>query len=125
MGVRDHTGSWRIVGHLLAQTEDGDILAETLKVFKKWSKRWLLRYMLTDDSAAEQKAVREAFPDLDAGEQEVTHLLYLFHSDQTLKRNFKGDKLKKTFRYMHSALHYRCTEVGCLESILAAKNSLR
>ena len=67
---------------------------------KKWCGGrggWRLRYMLTDDSAAEQRAVRLAFQGLEEGITEISHLLYVFHSEQTLKRNFSGPRYKRTY----------------------------
>jgi len=42
--------------------------------------------MLTDDSAAEQAAVKKAFLKLKAEEQKVNHLLCRVHSNCTLQR---------------------------------------
>lgn len=96
LAVRDTTSKFHMVAHILAMQEDGDIDAEALRVLKRWcggKGGWNLRYMLTDDSAAEQRAVRLAFLRLIADEQEVTHLLCVFRSEQTLKRKFKGSSL--------------------------------
>ncbi|KAF8421730.1 hypothetical protein BGX38DRAFT_1239967 [Terfezia claveryi] len=41
---------------------------------------------MTDDSAIEQRTIRLAFPGLNAGEQEVAHLLCSVHSNRTLLR---------------------------------------
>ena len=52
--------------HFLASNEDGDIIGAALKVLQEWTggvHGWKLRYMLTDDSAAEQRGVRLAFTD--------------------------------------------------------------
>lgn len=84
--VRDECGSWRPCGHMLAQKEDGDILAAGLQCLKQWAggldeiRGWRLRYMLTDDSPAEQRAVKLPFGGLNTGKREVTHLLCVFHS---------------------------------------------
>src|SRR5438034_9947387 len=81
--VRDEQGSWCPVAHILTAREDSDITAEGLKVLKKWCGGcWHLRYMLTDDSAGEQCAVRKAFPGLEAGELEPTHFLCRVHSER-------------------------------------------
>src|SRR4051812_23984277 len=87
--VRDQYGSWIPVYHFLTKHGDGDIVQLCLSTVRKWvyqhtKKNWLLRYILTDDSAVEQKAVQRAFPGLQAGEQEVTHLLCVVHSERTL-----------------------------------------
>ena len=100
MAVRDKTGSWRPCVYLLAETEDGDILAEAFQVIKQWCGGhggWRFCYMLTDDSAAEQRAVRLAFQGLEEGATEITHLLCVFHSEQTLKRNLSGPRNKRAY----------------------------
>ncbi|KAL8797097.1 MAG: hypothetical protein Q9182_007244 [Xanthomendoza sp. 2 TL-2023] len=82
LAVRDTTAKFRIVAHILAMKEDGDIDAAALRVLKRWCGGrggWNLRYMLTDDLATEQRAVKLAFPGLVAGELDVTQLLCMFH----------------------------------------------
>lgn len=81
---------------------------------------WLLRYMITDDSAAEQRAVRLAFRGLEVGEQEVQHLLCRRHCEQTLKRKLGAKDCKVAFEHLYKALYFRFTHAGCLESIHAA-----
>ena len=46
---------------MLASNEDGDIIGEFLRQIKQWSRAWRLRYIITDDSAAEQRGVSLAF----------------------------------------------------------------
>ncbi|KAI9796654.1 MAG: hypothetical protein M1835_003450, partial [Candelina submexicana] len=124
--VRDEHGSWRPVAHIFTEKEDGDVLAAALQVLKQWcggSGGWNLRYILTDDSASEQRAFSLAFPGLEAGETAVTHLLCLFHSEQTLKRNLSGPACKKAYRHLQSALRYRKTGPGCEDSIRSAIDS--
>ena len=41
--------------------------------------KWHPRYFLTDDSVIKQAAARKAILDLEAGEQEVSHLLCTAH----------------------------------------------
>lgn len=53
--IRDEYGSWIPGAHMLADAEDGDIIGEFLRLIKRWSRAWRLRYMITDDSAAEQR----------------------------------------------------------------------
>jgi hypothetical protein len=72
--VRDQYACWHPVAHALLSNEFSELIAEFLLVIKRWI-TWNLRYALTDDSAAEIKAFRLAFPGLSAGETEVmTHL---------------------------------------------------
>jgi len=80
--ARDTCGSWLPAAFFLTKFEDSDVAAASLKEVKQWAgKAWKLRYMLTDDSAGEQCAVRKVWKGLSAGEMEVTHLLckvYIF-----------------------------------------------
>ena len=70
--VRDEHGSWIPGAHMLSDNEDGDIVAVFLQQIKTWCRKsWQLKYITTDDSAAEQRAVKLAFPGLIAGELEV------------------------------------------------------
>ena len=56
--IRTEHGSWLPAAHLLHEFQDSDIIAVGLHQIKRWcGNRWLLRYILTDDSAGEQAAV--------------------------------------------------------------------
>jgi hypothetical protein len=73
--VRDEQGMFIPCAHFSASAEDGDIISAALEVLRGWTGRvhgWKLRYMLTDDSAAEQRGVRLGFADQD---EPVGHLL--------------------------------------------------
>jgi hypothetical protein len=62
--VRDKQGMFIPCAHFLASNEDGDIIGAALEVLQEWTggvHGWKLRYMLTDDSAAEQRDVPLAF----------------------------------------------------------------
>jgi hypothetical protein len=69
--VRDQYACWRPVAHGLLSHEFGELIAELLLVLKRWCD-WRLRYVLSDDSSAEQRAFRLAFPGLVRGETEVS-----------------------------------------------------
>jgi hypothetical protein len=122
--VRNECGSWLPVGHFLTEKSDGDIVCEALKTLKSWvwqtyRRDWPLRYFLTDDSAVEQKAVRNAFADL-----WPSHLLCTVHSERTLRRRFSSPKFRTCLDHLLTALKTRRTETGCLESIDAAIHDL-
>ena len=74
--VRDNFACWHPAAHGLLSHEFGELIAEFLLVIKKWT-NWKLRYVLSDDSAAEIKAFRLAFCGLAAGETEVCYNLNL------------------------------------------------
>ena len=89
--VRNEQANWCPAAHILASSESSEILAVGLRRIKQMCHySWNLRYILTDDSAAEQKAVKLAFHGLIDGENEVSHLLCRVHSERTLDRNLKG-----------------------------------
>jgi hypothetical protein len=68
--VRDQYACWHPVAHGLLSHEFGELIAELLLAIKQWC-AWPLRYVLSDDSGAEQRAFRLAFPGLVRGEIEV------------------------------------------------------
>jgi hypothetical protein len=54
--VRDEQGVYVPCAHFLSSNEDGDIIGAALEVLQEWTgglRGWKLRYILTDDSAAE------------------------------------------------------------------------
>ena len=52
--VRDEHAKWIPCAHMLSDNEDGDIVATFLILIKQWcGGAWRLRYIITDDSAAE------------------------------------------------------------------------
>ena len=121
--ARSEHGRWVPCAHLLSPTEDGNIVAAFLRKIKDWCGgrgAWPLRYIITDDSAAEQKAVRLAFRGLEEGEQQVDHFLCRKHSERTLKRELSAKTCKKSFEHLFQALYYRYSEQGCLDEINAA-----
>ena len=96
----------------------------TVLQIKRWcGNRLHLRYMLTDDSAGEQCAVRKAFRGLIDGECEVTHLLCKIHSRRTLMKKLPGKPNKKAVDHVFAALYNRRTKAGCEESVQAAITS--
>ncbi len=124
--ARSEHGRWIPCAHMLSPTEDGNIVAAFLRRIKLWCGgrgAWRLRYMITDDSAAEQKAVRLSFRGLEEGEQQVDHFLCRKHSERTLKRELGADNCKKSFEHLYKALYYRFSEQGCLDEIHAAINA--
>ena len=67
--------------------------------------KWQPRYVLTDDSAIEQRAVRLAFPGLSIGEQEVTHLLCSVHSNRTLLRRLGSTAHQPIYQLLKHAMY--------------------
>ena len=77
---------------------------------------WNLRYVITNDSAVEQRVVKLAFPGLIAGKMEVSHFLYRTHSEQTMNRTLAGDACREAKRHLY-ALYYWKTSIRCEDSI--------
>ena len=111
--VRNEQGIWIPGAHCVVERENSEILAHTMKAFKRWC-GWKPRYVLTDDSAVEQLAVRRVFPGLEAGEQEVSHLLCTVHTMRTLNKRFKSEADKPIFNVLRHAM-YAYTRIKCYE----------
>jgi len=114
---RDPSGSTTPRGFLLTKGHDAIIAQNCLEMILVWCGGhigWRLRYMVTDDSGAEQKAVRLAFE----GGGGVRHLLCTRHSSETLKKKIKDEVV---LDHMMAALMHRRTEAGCKDSIAKAK----
>lgn len=59
---RDQYGNWIPGGHCLVERENSAILTAGLKKLKFWSEnKWRIAYALTDNSAVEQRAVKDEF----------------------------------------------------------------
>ena len=127
--ARDEWGKWIPCANMLSSHNDGDIVGAFLKQVKIWcggdkttgrDPSWKLRYIITDDSASEQKAVRIAFRGLDDGEGVVDHYLCQKHSERTLKGELAGDRCKTARTSLYSALYFRQSRPGCEEEIQKA-----
>lgn len=109
---RDEAGSFIPSCHLLTDGEDSNILAEAILVIKKWLNQglqdwqhWKPRYFLTDDSAAEQLAIKKAFKGVYAwgGEDEIKHFLCQVHSRRTIDKRIKDAEIRAE---LYSTLYY-------------------
>ena len=112
----------------LIKSEDGNAIGKAIAVVRSWIQEsgqdWKIRYCLTDDSAAEQRAVQIAFPEDNSVYGRVEHLFCKWHSKQTLDRQIHGDILNAANEHLKAALFNRRSEAGCLESINAALDSI-
>ena len=81
---------------------------------------------MTNDSAAEQLAVKKCFHarGMLSGEMDVQHLLCHKHLDATLRKRFKGDWYKKILECILAAVKYCRTATGGEESLRQAINAL-
>jgi hypothetical protein len=122
--VRDNYYSWIPAAFLLHNNMDSDIIAAALIQIKRWcGMHWLLCYILIDDSASKQAGVKKAFYGLNAGKQEVTHLLCIIHSDRTLKHHFGHSSKANILQHLQQALWGSFTKKGYEDNIQAAINA--
>lgn len=106
--IRDGCGCWIPGAHMLAEAEDGDIIGGFLRQIKRWTRRaWRLRYIITDDSAAEQRGVNLAFRGLIDGEMEVSNFLCRTHSERTLNRKLAEAAYKNSKKHLYDALYFK------------------
>ena len=106
--------------HMLSDSENDDIVVVFLNQMKKWARAWQPRYMIIDDFAAEQRAVRLAFRELEVDEQEIFHFLCKKHFERTLNRKLADDKCKKIREHLYFALYFRKIREDCENSIKRA-----
>lgn len=121
--VRDEHNVWVPTAHLVAGREDGELIASALKRIERWcageiqvlddcyffvqltistAGKWQPRYIMTDDTSLEQRAVRIAFP---AGERRVDHLLCSVHSSRTLLRRLSSTAHKPAYNLLKHAMY--------------------
>ena len=114
--VRNEHGIWIPCAHALVQNERADILSECIKHIQMWCRGlWQMKYALTDDTATERLAVKQAFPGPNGQNSSVTHLLCTVHSSRTLMRQLGHASISK--KYLTSAMMYQKTEGGCVDDI--------
>ena len=104
--VHDEYKKWHPAAHLLCDHQDHSIVVAFLCTVKDWCS-WRPRYFLTDDSAAEQLAVKKAFPcSDDIGVIEVDHLLCRVYSMRIIDRALKAKKYEVVCGHLIAALKY-------------------
>ncbi|KAG0129827.1 hypothetical protein HOY82DRAFT_505303, partial [Tuber indicum] len=103
---RDTYGNWVPGGHCLVERENSAILTTALQKLKIWSEnKWRMVYALTDDSAVEQRAVKNAFPlYTEPNGHLYGHLLCTVHSERTLQRRFNTKPNSQLLQCMRKAM---------------------
>jgi hypothetical protein len=80
----------------LVKSEDGNAIGKAMAVVRSWIHElghdWKIRYCLTDDSAVEQRAIQNAFPEDNSVYGRAEHLFCKWHSNK-LDRQLHGDIL--------------------------------
>ena len=116
--VRDENTSQILRTYMLSNSEDGDIITQFLQRIKTWCHySQNFRYIIIDDSAAKQKAVKLAFPSLIVGKMEVSHFLYRTHLEQIMKKTLARDTYREARRHLYGTLYYQKTSMECEKSI--------
>ena len=127
--VRDSSCSWIPAGHTLTATQDSEVLQRALVQLKVWCggssllsslgfwSEWDPQYAVTDDSAVEKKAIREAFPGLSAGGTRPLHLLCTVHYERNIRKQFPGAANEVTRGHLLTALRNNLTEESCRKSL--------
>ena len=102
-------------------SENSDTVAEALKIIRRnYSCHWSPRYILSDQSSIEIKSIKEAFPGINAGEQECEVILCTVHVMRTWMTKIYE---KKTCDVMVAAM-YKRTKIGCEQLVQDARRAL-
>ncbi|CAB5203214.1 unnamed protein product [Rhizophagus irregularis] len=116
--VRDTYGCWNVGAHFFVSNEDCDTVSEALKIVHSSFCHWIPRYILSDQSSIEAKAIKKAFPGISAGEQECEVILCVVHVTRTWMTKIYE---KQTRNVMNAAMHKR-TKIGCEKLVQDAIN---
>ncbi|CAB4432297.1 unnamed protein product [Rhizophagus irregularis] len=116
--VRDTYGCWNVGAHFFVSNEDCDTVSEALKIVRSSFCRWIPRYILSDQSSIEAKAIKKAFPGISAGEQECEVILCVVH---VIRMWMTKIYEKQTRDVMNAAMHKR-TKIGCEKLVQDAIN---
>ena len=107
--IRDSYGCWDVGAHFFVSKEDGDTVANALKIIREKYCQWTPRYILSDQSSIEARSIQMTFPGLSGGEQECEVILCTVHIMRTWMAKIYH---KKTRDSMIGAMHKR-TKIGC------------
>jgi hypothetical protein len=116
--IRDTYGCWDVGAHFFVSSEDGDTISKALRIIRDSYCRWSPRYILSDQSSIEAKSIKQAFPGVNAGEQECEVILCVVHIMRTWMTRIYD---KKTRDVMVAAMHKR-TKIGCEQLMQSAIN---
>ena len=107
--IRDSYGCWDAGAHFFVSNENSDTITEALKIIQNNYCQWTLQYMLLDQSNIEVRSIKNAFPGLNSGEQEVEVIFCIVHVMRTWMSKIYD---KKACDSMIIAMHKR-TKIGC------------
>ena len=104
--IRDASGSWMPAGHMLLERQRASLIALAIRKLQEWVPEWRPRYSVTDDSKAEQLAVRDAF--VASG---IEQYLCQWHVRQLFVKHFRAKYYPEVLRHLeHALLHARSEE---------------
>ncbi|CAG8599777.1 7702_t:CDS:2 [Cetraspora pellucida] len=95
--------------HFYVSTEDSDTVGKALCLIRGRFCLWFPRYILSDQSSIEAKAVKKAFPGTSAGEQECEVILCVVH----VMRVWLTKIYEKGPRDIMIATMHKRTKIGC------------
>ena len=124
--IRTEYNTYLSYVHMIFSNKNDDIIAEFLHTIKTWCESrsdWQSKYFLTDDSAAEQRAVKLAFWGLIDGEMEVDHFFCRTHSERILNRRLIDDACKQARFHLYIVFYFRKISMGCEQFIKAVIKS--
>ena len=116
--VRDRCGRWRPGAHFLAETQHAAIIEGCIRAVRDVVPSFSPKYVVNDDSAAEQKAVR------DFSASEAQSLLCQKHWKDVVFKNLPGKDLEKTRRLFMKALLVAIDEEECTRFCELAVNAI-
>lgn len=104
--VRDKFGSWVPGGHFYTESQHASIIEAGFRAIRSFVAGFQPTYIILDDSAAEQKAVR----DLQAG---CTTLLCQKHWKDAIFKHISGPAYISTRRWVQKALYFAIDDKEC------------
>ncbi|MCJ1345134.1 hypothetical protein MMC31_003339 [Peltigera leucophlebia] len=110
--IRHEYGNWIPGAHMLCEHEDGDIIAAFLATLRRWcggEGGWQPRYFVTDDSAAEQRAVGLAFNDFRNFKNEARANLFAGASDNFAMASFANPSSSSELLTISNSVHKLAT----------------
>lgn len=120
--VRDNNGRWRLGGFFLTSNQQSALIQECMAAIKRLAPDWPLRWVINDDSAAEQRALRD-FSKC-AGLAGVRSFLCQKHWKSAVFRNLIGKDLAQARRRFESCLYTAIDEADCQRLAKLAVNAV-
>ena len=124
MMMKDEHENWIFAVHMLIAHENDDIIETFFRQIKRWTKVWKFRYIIIDDSAAEQRTVNLTFRNLIDDEIKISHFFCRTHSKRTLNGKLADFACKNAKKHLYDALYFRKTKMKCDDSLKKTMRSI-